>query len=151
MVATIQTPTLPPSIDIAAEYLRLVDGTKHLLDYAVAQLERKGKPGTDDLRNAIDLTSASLTTVQAHTAVAYAASQLDPRTVETLGSELRYINANLPSDNSFLLTDDANAEAAEDAKTGKDSLENLLGKWLPESLKNLLKVLNELLSLAFKV
>ena len=36
-------------------------------------------------------------------------------------------------------------EAAEDAETGKDSLENLLGRWLPDWVAKLLDLLNEIL------
>ena len=39
------------------------------------------------------------------------------------------------------------AKTVEDAKTVKDSLEQLLKKWLPEWVKRALKLLNELLSL----
>ena len=39
------------------------------------------------------------------------------------------------------------AKTVEDAKTVKDSLEQLLKKWLPEWVRKALKLLNELLSL----
>ncbi len=150
MATTAQTTTAPPNIDITAEYLRLIEGAGRLLNYAIQSLQQRNKSGTDDLQISADLTIANLVSVQAQTAVSYAASRLDPVSVAALGYELRYINANLPSDHTYLLTDEANLDAAEDAKTGKDSLEDLLGKWLPKWLKNLLKVLNELLSIAFK-
>jgi hypothetical protein len=150
MTAVLQTPTIPAGMDVTHEYLRLISGVKVLLEDRVNTLAASEKPGVDHLRNAVALTVARLESEQAKSAVAFAVAQLEPSVADALGSELRYINANLPRDGNFIFDDAAKAEAADDAKTGKGSLEDLLGKWLPEWLKSTLRVLNELLSLAFK-
>lgn len=150
MAATTHAPTIPLGMSLVDEYLRLILGTKRLLEDGINSLAQKGKSGSEHLRQALELTTERLSSDQAKSAIAYASSKLEPSTIDTLGSELRFVNANLPDDGSSIFDDDARADAAEDAKTGKDSLEEFLKKWLPKWLKQALRVLNELLSIVFK-
>jgi len=67
--------------------------------------------------------------------ISFAASQITPATRERLLIEMNYFNK----------LDSADEE---DGDTVKGSLEDLLGNWLPDWLKDNLKILNEILSLA---
>ena len=73
-------------------------------------------------------------------AVVDAFNRQDEHVRKALAAELRFFNSKYGNDLD-------NDSAAEDAETVKSSLEELLGALLPEWLKKMLKILNELLSL----
>jgi len=85
----------------------------------------------------------ALTSAQAITAVEYAWSQIDYASGDQLLREIELVTNATPSSPG----DSGRKQAGEDLETGKGSLEDLLGGWLPDWVKRLLKVLNQLLKL----
>ena len=68
-----------------------------------------------------------------------------PYIEDALYDELRALAA---VNSGVQVSDDrATSRAVDDTETGKGSIEDLLGKWLPDWLKKLLKLLNEILKL----
>jgi hypothetical protein len=61
---------------------------------------------------------------------------------ESLRDEIAFINSRHGEEGNS-----ENDDAGDDVETGKGSLEELLGAWLPDWLKRLLKVLNQILKL----
>ena len=75
-------------------------------------------------------------------AIEYAQTQISKRTIELYTRELDFFNTQYESE-----ANRTDVRATEDAKTLKESVESLLGDWLPDWLKDLLEMLNEILSL----
>ena len=73
-------------------------------------------------------------------AIVDAFNRQDEHIRNALAAELRFFNSKYGNDPESV-------SAAEDAEIVRSSLEELLGDFLPEWLKKMLKILNELLSL----
>jgi hypothetical protein len=75
-------------------------------------------------------------------AIENASMQLRPDIQTYLLRELQFFNAVYPSSSIG-----GTAQEVDDSETCKESLEEILGAWLPDWLKQLLKILDEILSL----
>ena len=121
------------------EYETFITACKSLVARKSVQLDRRN---TETLREAARKVCDRLKETEAVRAVEEAFGNLDEVVRETFYLELQYVNANLAEGGND------NQRDIDDAKTAKDSLEELLGSWLPEWIKKSLTVLNEILSLA---
>ena len=108
--------------------------------------------GTKDLANAF-LRRVSDVLDQARPDIAAAIGKLEQEhegVADAFAAELAFYNrrygryGQLDDRNGV---DDDRVDPVWDAKTVKDSLEELLGRWLPDWVKKALKLLNELMSL----
>jgi len=121
------------------EYTSFIVACKGL----VARRSRKlAQCNTETLQKAAETICTRLKKPDAINAVERGFEALDEEVREAFYLELQYVNANLTEDV------DGSERNVDDAKTAKDSLEDLLGSWLPDWMKKSLKVLNEVLSLA---
>jgi hypothetical protein len=127
-------------------YETLFEELGKLLIKRATSLRDGGRAEAKHLVAAIPDVIADLTSPPAKAAIDYAFTQLDPRVLGPFLLELQYVIARLQALDSFSTAAEED-DAGEDAKTAKDSLEDLLGVWLPDWLKKLLKVLNELIDL----
>ena len=121
------------------EYTSFITACNNLVARRSGQLDRRN---TEKLQEAAEKICARLKTTEALDAVESGFEYIDEEVREVFYLELQYVNANLAEDGNGSERD------VGDAKTAKDSLEDLLGSWLPDWMKKSLKVLNEILSLA---
>jgi hypothetical protein len=138
----------------AVAYFDLIEKIECLLSGAI----RSGARGSnlEILESSVHDVIEGLKSESAKTAIAKAFTELDPIASRVLCAELEYITSTIPcADHSQYANADERIreenDAASNVKTGKDSLESLLGDKLPKWLLNLLTLLNEILSLVFKV
>ena len=103
-------------------------------------LPHSSKDALQDLRRDI---IADLQSTDAVLAVEYAATRLHPRSMSYFLQELQFLNLLYP-----LKSIQGTQKELDDAETGKESIEDLLGVWLPDWLKDWLKILDEILKLA---
>lgn len=75
-------------------------------------------------------------------AIGYASSRLPPGISEFLYRELLYFNA------LYVSNITGSQKELDDSETCKESLENILGSWLPDWVRNLFQILDEILRLA---
>jgi len=92
-----------------------------------------------ELRQLLDDVLQRLLSQEAIVAIESAWENLDTSVADLLIREIDFISA--------LNTDDGDSSGSDDVSTGKESLEDILGEWLPKWLKHLLKLLNEILKL----
>lgn len=134
------------------EYISLITGLQIVLKKRLEKLSQRGKQGVSDLEEALEQVVKDLLSDPAKTAVSGAFTHLDQRVLNPFLLELSYVNANLPPARIYdSLSESEEDDAAGDAETAKGSLEELLGEWLPDWVKKLLKVLNELIGIILAV
>lgn len=126
----------------SSEYEEFIKNIGKVLDRKLSDAG-KGLDKKADENKGIDTTIVEVTkeasSEYALVAMDFAASQIDPLTRERLLSEMRYFNKLEKSGNNG---DPATADVV------KESIEDLLGDWIPEWLKRTLKIINELLKIA---
>ncbi|MDR7376976.1 hypothetical protein J2X19_001634 [Rhodoferax ferrireducens] len=146
-MSTVLQTTTPSPMD---SYGTLIYAIGVLLERGIGRLEKRGKTKTELLLENSRQVVSRLQSESARTAIANAFAELDPTSADALCAELHYVTSNISTGEYDSPTEEEDADAASDAKTGKDSLESFLGLKMPKWLTQLLKVLNELLSIVFK-
>jgi hypothetical protein len=152
-------------MDPAETYIKFIIHVETLVAHGISKMEDRHLRDEGLSKSAFNVIDR-LKSPSAKVAIANAFAQLDPEIEEALVGELEFVIANIE------VVDDANgdlkyevshefknnqdadqhdSDLASAAKTGKDSLESILEKWLPKWLKNRLKILNEILSIVFKI
>ncbi|MFJ4194144.1 hypothetical protein [Pseudomonas sp. NPDC089534] len=153
-------------MDTAADvYVVFIKHVGALVEHGIRKFENRWLIGREGLNDRFIEVIDRLKSSSAKIAIANAFSQLEPEIEDALVEELKFVIANInftddsvefehPEYSSGVEEEDEekhDADVASAAKTGKDSLEDILGKWLPKWLKNRLKILNEILSIVFKI
>jgi hypothetical protein len=146
----------------ANEYLKFVRHVEALVIHGINQSESQ-MHAREKLLLSASKVFERLQSPSAKVIFANAFSQMEPEAEEALVAELVYITSNIgrvfgenqSPDHSFLSSeitaDEHDRDLASAAKTGKDSLEKILEKWLPDWIKTRLTILNEILSIVFKL
>ncbi|MDD0967921.1 MULTISPECIES: hypothetical protein [Pseudomonas] len=148
-------------MDTSADvYIVFIKHVEALVDHGITVIERKHLRDDGGLRETSRKVIDRLRSSSAKVAIANAFAQLEPEIEDALVGELMFVIDNIevvdgdvPGEVRYAAmdADEHDTAAASAAKTGKDSLESILEKWLPKWLKNRLKILNEILSIVFKV
>lgn len=122
------------------EYKTFINNTGEIAHRGICA--RNFKPSAEQkLQDLLGEVISDLLSEQAVDAVANAASQKTPRSIDLFTREMEFFN------DQYELDDDKDDDnAGDDAKNLKDSAESLLGDLLPDWLSDLLDMLNELLS-----
>ncbi|WP_025163914.1 hypothetical protein [Pseudomonas taeanensis] len=151
-------------MDPADVYINFIKHVEALVARGFTRLEGRHLQESGTLQESSRKVIDRLKSPSARVAIANAFAQLDPEVEEALVGELQFIIANIqimePDGEHDKhrkhhaiqeVNDEHDQDVASAAKTGKDSLESILGKFLPKWLKNRLKILNEILSIVFKI
>lgn len=155
---------MDPAADV---YITFIKHVGALVEHGITRMEGRHFKEAGRLKDHSRQVIDRLKSPSAKVAIANAFAQLDPEIEEALIGELKFIIDNIQTvydaDTETLWyqseigdledknADDYDADVASAAKTGKESLESILEKWIPKWLKNRLKILNEILSIVFKI
>lgn len=133
--------TLPSSKDFGTVYSEFITVLGEIAQKAIEERSSAGGQQVP-IPAPLEAVLAEVQSPAAIFAVNYAASQIDPTTRNLLSQELEFISSIYGGGNA-----QGTQKAVDDGEAGKDSVLDLLDTWLPDWLKKLLKILDEILSL----
>ncbi len=119
-------------------YKRFIEACENLV---VRRLEEPCQPSAKHLLESAKQVREGLVDPESLEEVEKAFANLDEVVGKALYYELQYVTEMLNAEGGDY------RRCVDDARTAKDSLEDLFDSWLSDKVKNLLKVLNEILSL----